>query len=45
MPDEEQEAILGLNEFEEALRFFHEKKYDQAETFLKEGLKILKRAE
>ena len=45
MPDDEQEAILALSEFEEALRFFHEKKYDQSEVLLKEALKILKRAE
>jgi len=45
MPESEQEAILGLNEFSEALAFFHEKKYDQAEVCLKEALKILKKAE
>lgn len=45
MPEEEQDAILALNEFKEALEFFHEKKYDQAEVLLKEALKILKKAE
>lgn len=45
MPESESEAILGLNEFSEALEFFHQKKYDQAEVLLKEALKILKRAE
>lgn len=44
MPDTEQEAILGLQEFEQALRFVNEKRYDQAEVLLKEALKILKRA-
>lgn len=28
MPEGESEAILGLSEFEEALHFFNEKKYD-----------------
>jgi len=28
MPEGEQEAILGLSQFEEALKFFHSKKYD-----------------
>lgn len=45
MPDEEQEAILGLTEFEQALQMFHLKKYDQAEMLLKEAMKILKKAE
>jgi len=44
MPEGEQEAILGISEFEEALEFFHLKKYDQAEVLLKEALKILKKA-
>ena len=45
MPEGEQDAILALTEFTEALEFFHEKKYDQAEVLLKEALKILKKAE
>ena len=45
MDESEQEAILALSEFEQALRFFNEKRYDQAEVLLKEALKILKRAE
>lgn len=45
MPEGEHEAILGLSEFEEALNFFNEKKYDQSEVLLKEALKILKNAQ
>ena len=44
MEASEQEAILGLDELEQALNFFNLKKYDQAETLLKEALKILKKA-
>ena len=44
MDASEQEAILGLDELEQALNFFNLKKYDQAETLLKEALKILKKA-
>ena len=44
MDTTEQEAILGLDELEQALNFFNLKKYDQSETLLKEALKILKKA-
>ena len=45
MDTTEQEAILGLDELEQALKFYNLKKYDQSETLLKEALKILKRAQ
>jgi len=41
---DEAEAILGISQFEEGLRYFHDKKYDQSEILLKEALKILKSA-
>ena len=44
MDASEQEAILGLDELEQALKFYNLKKYDQSETLLKAGLKILKNA-
>ena len=44
MDASEQEAILGLDELEQALKFYNLKKYDQAETLLKAALKILKNA-
>lgn len=39
------ELILGLSEFEKAMSYFNEKKYAECEVYLKEALKILKRAE
>jgi hypothetical protein len=33
-----------LSEFEQALRFMHEKKYNESENYFKEALKILKQA-
>lgn len=40
--DQEHRQILGLSEFETALRFMHDKKYNESETYFKEALKILK---
>ena len=45
MPEGESEAILAIRELEEALHFFHLKKYERAESLLKEALKILKKAQ
>lgn len=44
MPEKEQDAILGLQEFENSLLFLKEKKYDQSINELKKALKILKNA-
>jgi len=44
MGPDEHSAILGLAEFENSLKFFHEKKYEQSELQLKQALKILKTA-
>ena len=32
MPESEEEAILGLAEFTEAMTFYHKKNYEQAEV-------------
>jgi phage-related protein len=37
-------AILGLNEFEQAIKLMHEKRFQESENYLKEALKILKQA-
>jgi hypothetical protein len=42
--DADQKQILGLYEFEQALRLIVEKRYLESEGFLKETLKILKQA-
>lgn len=44
MADSEQDAILGLQEFEKSLKFLKEKKFDQSEQQMKQALKILKSA-
>ena len=45
MDDEEHDLILGLHEFEKAMDYFNQKKYNESEVYLKEALKILKYAE
>ena len=44
VPDSEQDAIMGIHEYEKAIQFFHDKKYDESEHYLKEVLRILKGA-
>ena len=43
--NEEHGLILGLAEFEQSVTLFHEKRYDEAEFYLKDALKILKGAQ
>ena len=45
VPDSEQDAIMGIHEYEKAIEFFHNKKYDESEHYLKEVLRILKGAQ
>lgn len=45
VPDNEQDAIMGIHEYEKAIEFFHNKKYDESEHYLKEVLRILKGAQ
>lgn len=45
VPDEEHEMILGISEFEESLKLFHARKYDQCEVYLKQALGIVKNAQ
>ena len=42
--DKEHQQILGLSEFEQALRLMHDKRYEESENYFKEALKILKQA-
>ena len=45
MPEEEQEAILGISEYERSQRLQMEGKFEEAEHYLKQALKILKNAQ
>jgi len=44
MSDADQKQILGLHEFEKALKLMVDKRYTESEGYLKETLKILKQA-
>jgi len=41
----EQSNILGIHEFEESLKLIHQKRYLEAENYLKQAMKILKQAQ
>lgn len=45
MPEEEQSLVLGLTQFEEAIKLINEKKLTEAEAYLKEALGVLKKAQ
>ncbi len=45
MPDEEQSLVLGLSQFEEAVKLINEKRFTEAEVYLKEALGVLKKAQ
>lgn len=45
VPETDQELIMGLNEFEQAVKLQHEKKYTESQQYLKEALTILKNAQ
>ena len=42
--DQDQKNILGLYEYEHAIKSMYEKRYGDSENYLKETLKILKQA-